>query len=99
MPPKRLENLLNPNSDEGLGGIVRRARELDRLVEALRSALPADEAAGIVAANIRDDGELVVLTESPAWAARLRYEADRLIEAARSTGATVTGCKVRVGRR
>lgn len=99
MPPKRLKNLLNPNVGEGLGGIVRRARELDGLAEALRKALPADEAAGIVAANIRDDGELVVLTESPAWAARLRYEAERLIQAARDTGATVTGCKVRVGRR
>lgn len=99
MPPKRLEDLLNPNAGEGLGGIVRRARELDCLTEALRRALPADDAAGIVAANIRDDGELVVLAESPAWAARLRYEADRLIQAARDTGATVTGCKVRVGRR
>jgi hypothetical protein len=99
MPPKRLEKLLNPNADKGLGAIVRRAKELDSLTEALRRALSAEEAAGLVAANIRDDGELVVLAESPAWAARLRFEEDRLLEAARNTGATVTSCKVRVGRR
>ena len=99
MPPKRLKKLLNPNADAGLGAIVRRARELDSLAEALRRALSAEEAAGLVAANIRDDGELVVLAESPAWAARLRFEEDRLLEAARNAGATVTSCKVRVGRR
>ena len=99
MPPKRLENLLNPNADKGLGALVRRAREMESLVEALRGALPPDDAAGVVAANIRDDGQLVVLAGSPAWAARLRFEEERLIEAARKTGATVTGCKVRVGRR
>ena len=72
---------------------------MERLVEALRGALGPEEAAGIVAANIRDNGELVVLAESPAWAARLRFEKDRLIEAARETGAVVSGCKVRVSRR
>jgi hypothetical protein len=99
MPPKRLDNLLNPNADEGLGSIVRRAREMESLVEALRGALPPDDAAGLAGANLRDDGELVVLAESPAWAARLRFAEERLIEAARKTGATVTGCKVRVSRR
>jgi hypothetical protein len=99
MPPKRLENLLDPNADEGLGSIVRRAREMEGLVTALREALPAETAAGILAANLREDGELVVLAETPAWAARLRFEGDRLVEAARNTGATVTGCRVRVGRR
>ena len=98
MPPKRLENLLNPSADEGLGAVVRRARDMDRLLDALRQIFPAEEASGIRGANIRDDGELVVLAASPAWAARLRFETDRLIAAARETGATVTGCKVRVGR-
>lgn len=98
MPPKRLENLLNPSADGSLGEIVQRARDLDQLVDALRRVFPEEEAGGIRAANIRDNGELVVLAESPAWAARLRFETDRLIAAARDAGATVTGCKVRVSR-
>ena len=98
MPAKRLENLLNPSTGEGLGDIVRHARDMGRLVGALREALPGDEAEGILAANIREDGELVVLASTPAWAAKLRFETDALIEAARKTGATVTRCTVRVDR-
>jgi predicted nucleic acid-binding Zn ribbon protein len=51
-----------------------------------------------VAANVRDDGELVVLCRSSAWASRLRFAADDLLSAARATGAEVTRCSVRVAR-
>ena len=98
MPAKRLDNLLNPSTGEGLGAIVRRARDMGRLVGALREALPGDEAEGILAANIRDDGELVVLASTPAWAAKLRFETDRLVEAARGAGGDVSSCRVRVSR-
>ena len=98
MPIKSLENLLNPNDNGGLGDIVRHAREMGELVSALQRALPEELARIILAANIRDDGELVVLTSSPAWAAKLRFEADALVSAARRTSAKVTVCKVRVRR-
>jgi len=58
----------------------------------------ADEARSVIAANIRDDGELVVLASSPAWAAKLRFEAEALMTAARQSGAEVTSCTVRVNR-
>ena len=98
MPPKRLENLLNPNDNGGLGDIVRHAREMGDLVEMLQMSLSAEEAGSIVAANIRDDGELVILAASPAWASRLRFETEKLVNAASATGATVTSCSVRVSR-
>ena len=98
MSIKRLENLLNPNDDGGLGEIVRHARDMGTIVAALQAALPPETAGAIRAANIRDDGDLVVLASSSAWAAKLRFEADALIEAARKTGATVTTCTVRVER-
>jgi hypothetical protein len=90
MPLKSLENLLNPNANQDLGDIVRRARDMDEL--------PQDQAGSIRSANVRDNGELVVLAASPAWAARLRFEADRLMAAARETGAEVNACTVRVER-
>ena len=68
------------------------------LVSQLQKALPADIGQQVLAANIRDDGELVVLTGSPAWAAKLRFEADALLGAARQTGADVHSCTVRVSR-
>ncbi|MDH4125242.1 MAG: DUF721 domain-containing protein [Gammaproteobacteria bacterium] len=98
MSEKRLEKLLNSSNSGGLGDIVQHAREMGNLVRTLQQALPDDQATAISAANIRADGTLVVLASSSAWAARLRFETERLIAAARSTGKTVLACSVRVGR-
>jgi len=40
----------------------------------------------------------VILAKSSAWASRLRFETEALIEAARETGADVMSCTVRVAR-
>ena len=96
MPAKRLENLLNPSADGGLGDVVRRAREMGELAAALGKSLPPRLSEGIVAANLRENGELVVICVSSAWASRLRFEADQLIAAARQTGADVQSCTIRV---
>ena len=98
MTAKRLENLLNPNDSGNLGDLIRRARDLDLLTRALLEALPQDFAGSILAANVREDIELVVLAASPAWAARLRFEEETLMAAAKSAGADVKRCKVRVSR-
>ena len=95
MTAKRLDSLLNPNDNGGLGEIVRRARSMEALVGKLKAGLPADEATSIVAANIREDGTLVVLVSSSAWASRLRFETDSLLEAA---GPAAERCEVRVAR-
>jgi len=98
MTVKRVENLLNPNSDGDLASLVRRARDMGELATALAGVLTPEEGASILAANVRDDGELVVLCRSPAWAARLRFAADTLLEAARAHGSAATRCSVRVAR-
>lgn len=98
MSAKSLENLLNSNDHAELREVIRHAQQMDALVGTLRQALPAEAAPGLVAANIRADGGLVVLTPTPAWAALLRFEADVLLRAARETGAAVTSCTVRVQR-
>lgn len=98
MSIKSLENLLNPNDDGGLADIVRHAKDMGALVATLQTALPEDMSQSVRAANIRDDGELVILAASPAWAAKLRFEADALMDAARQRGAKVTACKVKVSR-
>lgn len=98
MPMKRLENLLNPNDDGTLGDIIRHAQDMGELVRVLQCSLPEESASSIRAANIRDDGELVVLASTSAWAAKLRFEADQLMAAARATGAAVKSCTIRVSR-
>ena len=98
MADKELKNLLNPCSDGDLARIVRRARKLGDLTNRLCAALPADFAGAIVAANMRDDGQLVVIAATSAWANRLRYEAETLLDAARDAGLEPTACRVRVSQ-
>ena len=47
---------------------------------------------------MRESGELVVIAATSAWASRLRYESDALLEAARSTGVEAHSCRIRVSR-
>jgi hypothetical protein len=96
MPVKSLENLLNSNDDGQLGDIVKRAQGMGELVQHLQRALPDDMKDSVRAANIREDGELVILASSSAWAAKLRFEAEALLDAARKSGASVSSCKIRV---
>ncbi len=98
MASDELKNLLNPNSGGELGDIVRRAREMGELTHVLSKALPAEYAGAIVAANLREDGDLVIIAASPAWASRLRYEAETLLEAARGAGLRPNACRVRVSQ-
>ena len=96
MAQNELKNLLNPCSDGDLGSIVRRAKELGELTSLLSRALPEEFTGAIVAANVREGRELVVIAASSAWASRLRYESDALLEAARAAGVETTVCRVRV---
>jgi hypothetical protein len=44
----------------------------------IRKLLPPDEATHLVSAATNDQGELVVVMDSPSWAARVRYSLERL---------------------
>ena len=96
MAEKDLKKLLNPSNDGELAGVVRRAREMGELTHVLSESLPGEYAGAIAAANVRDDGSLVVIATSPAWASRLRYETEALLSAARDAGRKVSQCRVRV---
>ena len=98
MTAKSLEKLLKPSHSGDLGDVIRRAHAMGELTTALASALPAELAEGIVAANIRDNGELVIICRSSAWASRLRFETESILDAARQTGAEVSSCMVKVSQ-
>ena len=98
MAAKQLGNILNLKGNGELGNIVRRARSMGELTQALCDALPEDLAASLVAANIRDDAELVLVCRSSAWAARLRFEEKTLLAAAARHGINVERVSVRVSR-
>ncbi len=98
MSNQRLKNLLDSSADGDLGRIVARAQEMGALTQALGRVLPPDERSCLIAANIRNDGELIVICQSSAWAARLRFKTDTLLAAARAHGAEVEHCTIRVAR-
>jgi len=93
-----LEKLLKKGADQGLGKIVQRAQHMDQLSRCVEAALCADLASQVLAANLREDGELVVVCRSSAGAARLRFEEEAILKAARDSGAEARSFRVRVGR-
>lgn len=99
MPSSKLENLLNPCIEGDLGKLIGRARRMGELTDILCNALPESDRSAIVAANIREDGELIVICASSAWASRLRYETEVLLKATRDAGITAHTCRVRVSQR
>ena len=96
MPSKKLKNLLNPSGNGDLANMVERAQAMGELTQRLQSVLSAELASSLVAANISAEKELIVIARSPAWAARLRFETDKLIAAAQEADSSVSGCSVRV---
>jgi len=96
MSSKKLKNLLNPCGNGDLANMVERAQTMGELTKRLQDVLSAELASSLVAANINADGRLIVIAKSPAWAARLRFETDALIAAAKETDDGVSGCSVRV---
>jgi hypothetical protein len=98
MPTNKLKNLLSSCNTGDLGDVINRARQMGELTEILSRALPESDRGAIVAANVRDGGELVVICASSAWASRLRYETEKLLLAAKDAGITAHTCRVRVSQ-
>lgn len=93
-----LDKVLKAASVRGLPDLLRQTRRVTDLTDALRSVLPAETQAALVAGNVREPDELVVVCSSPSWAARLRFESETLLGAARAAGARVSRVTVRVAR-
>jgi hypothetical protein len=73
--PRSLADYL---ADGPLGALAREANRRRLATEEIRKLLPADEALHLVSAATNPAGELVVVMDSPSWAARVRYSLDRL---------------------
>lgn len=94
----RLEKLLKSGSSGSLNTLIQRAQGLDELTGKLRAALPEDLALNLLSANLRESGELVLICSSSAWAARLRFESELLLEVVNRAGKSATCCKVSVSQ-
>lgn len=93
-PRSLAELMFRPGS--AIGDLAQKAAAAEDLATRLRKALDPALAQALRAARVREDGTLVLMAESPAWAARLRFEAPRLLEACRSCAPTARCVQVRV---
>jgi hypothetical protein len=73
--PRRLSELLEQGS---LSRLLREAERRKTETERIRQLLPPEEATHLVSAVTDDAGELTLVMDSPAWAARVRYCAHTL---------------------
>jgi Dna[CI] antecedent, DciA len=69
--PRSLAELLQTGD---IGRLQDQAAKRRRLTETLRTVLAPDEALHLVAAWEDGEGRIVLAMDSPAWAAKLRYE-------------------------
>lgn len=78
--------------------LERRAQATIELAERVRAALSAPEKDHVTSASYRAE-TLVVLADSAAWAARIRYAQQELLARLQAAGETrFTKLKVKVGR-
>ena len=73
--PRRLADWLTEGS---LGALAREADRRRSATTEVRKLLPAEEAAHLVSAATNEAGELVIVMDSPSWAARVRYAVENL---------------------
>ena len=98
MSTTKLEDLLKSGATGSLDKIIQRAQNMDLLTGALRAALVPDMGENLLAANVRDDGEMVIVCSSSVWASRIRFESEALIDAACKAGFRPTSSRVIVSQ-
>lgn len=84
--PQSIGRILEQVGSSGHLPIAVKARQLADLSHRVQACLPADLAEHCRVIGLRD-GCLRLATETPAWAARLRFQAPRLIQQLRQRGA------------
>ena len=92
----RLDKLLKSDPGGNLGKILRRARHMDDLTTRLRADLDPETAQSLIAANIRENGELIIIASTSAWAAKLRFECEILIKTAHTPDRPVKSIRIKV---
>jgi hypothetical protein len=68
--PRHLSELM---TEGPLARVLREAKRRQMETVRVRALLPTDEAAHLVSAATNESGELVLVMDTPAWAARVRY--------------------------
>lgn len=85
--PRSIAKIIEQVGISGHSSLTAQVRQLAALEQQVRACLAADLAEHCQVVGIRDGG-LRLATDSPAWAARLRFQAPRLVQQLMRQGMT-----------
>lgn len=63
---------------ENLSELAQRAAKMDQLAQTIRAELPNPLGEHVIAANLRDE-TVVVVTDAPVWASRIRFYSQEIM--------------------
>ena len=82
-----------------LGRLVRRAAEVSSLTDRVRGSLPAKLRPHLVSVVVESPGRAVIIADSAAWAARLRYFETAIETVLEPEAAKIEEIRIRVAPR
>jgi hypothetical protein len=95
--PKSLSKLIS-SQDSRIGQLAQEARSRLELADHIRTGLPPELSAELTACALDANQTLIVRASNPAWAARLRFESERLLDLCRQRHPQTRSVKVKVTR-
>ena len=93
--PKSLSELLTTKGSK-VRELAEKAKSRLDLADHIRNGVSENLAMHISYCNIRDDNTLVVIADSPEWAARLRFEDQTLLSLCREKHPAAARVKIKV---
>ena len=93
--PKSLADIISV-TQSSFGRLAAEARDRLGLTDHIRAGLPVDLAEQMISCNVDSVGLLIVRTTGPEWAARFRFESDRILTVCRQQRPETKSVKIRV---
>ena len=94
----KLKKILNSKTYNNLDKVVQRAKDIEELQLLINNNLNKETASHIIGCNLDDSGKLVILCDSIAWAAKLRFENEKILKIARKRFPNTANCVIRISK-
>lgn len=86
------------SEDSQIGQLAQEARSRLELADHIRTGLPAELSAEMTTCALDENRILIVRASNPAWASRLRFESERMLDLCRQRHPETRSVKVKVTR-
>jgi len=94
----KLKKILNSKTHNNLDKVVQRAKDIEELHLLINNNLNKETASHIIGCNLDDSGKLVILCDSIAWTAKLRFENNKILKIARKRFPKTVSCDIKTSK-